>query len=154
MARNNDLVVTAGLNIEASVVQIEKDLKQVNDRLSADHALKIIANVDLGKTTQRINSQLATISKNLNLNIPKIELGMTDGGGTTLINNVSHIVDNVEGKIEELRKNLAEKFGVSVDKIVTSTIKNAKGQINSFSFDLTKLSGEVEKFSYKVSRAK
>ena len=35
MARNNDLVVTAGLNIEASVAQIEKDLKQVNDRLSA-----------------------------------------------------------------------------------------------------------------------
>ena len=69
MARNNDLVVTAGLNIEASVAQIEKDLKQVNDRLSTDHALKIIANVDLSKTTQRINSQLATISKNLNLNI-------------------------------------------------------------------------------------
>lgn len=154
MARNNDLVVTAGLNIEASVAQIEKDLKQVNDRLSADHALKIIANVDLGKTTQRINSQLATISKNLNLNIPKIELGMADGGGTALINNVSHIVDNVEDKIEELRKNLAEKFGVSVDKIVTNTIKNAKGQINSFSFDLTKLSGEVEKFSYNVNRTK
>lgn len=154
MARNNDLVVTAGLNIEASVAQIEKDLKQVNDRLSADHALKIIANVDLSKTTQRINSQLATISKNLNLNIPKIELGMADGGGAALINNVSHIVDNVEDKIEELRKALAEKFKVGIDKIVTSTVKNASGQINSFSLDLTKLSGEVEKFNYKVSRTK
>ena len=28
MARNNDLVVTAGLNIEASVAQIEKDLNK------------------------------------------------------------------------------------------------------------------------------
>ena len=154
MARNNDLVVTAGLNIEASVAQIEKDLKQVNDRLSADHALKIIANVDLSKTTQRINSQLATISKNLNLNIPKIELGMADGGGTALINNVDHIVDDVEDKILELKQNLAKEFGVNIEKIITNTVKNARGQISSFSFDLTKLSGDVEKFNYTVNRKK
>lgn len=154
MARNNDLVVTAGLNIEASVTQIEKDLKQVNDRLSADHALKIIANVDLSKTTQRINSQLATISKNLNLNIPKIELGMADGGGTALINNVDHIVDDVENKILELKQNLAKEFGVNIEKIITNTVKNARGQISSFSFDLTKLSGDVEKFNYTVNRQK
>jgi hypothetical protein len=95
-----------------------------------------------------IQSQLA----NVKINAPQIDLGV--GGGSELINNVSHIVDSVEDKIEELRKNLAEKFGVSVDKIVTNTVKNAKGQINSFSFDLTKLSGEVEKFSYNVSRTK
>ena len=152
---DNRIEIVARLDTSrAAVVKIEADLSKITDQLNKDQALRIIANVDLGKTTQRINSQLATISKNLNLNIPKIELGMADGGGTALINNVSHIVDNVEDKIEELRKNLAEKFGVSIDKIVTNTIKNAKGQINSFSFDLTKLSGEVEKFSYKVSRAK
>lgn len=152
---DNRIEIVARLDTSrAAVVKIEADLSKITDQLNKDQALKIIANVDLGKTTQRINSQLATISKNLNLNIPKIELGMADGGGTALINNVSHIVDNVEDKIEELRKNLAEKFSVSVDKIVTNTIKNAKGQINSFSFDLTKLSGEVEKFSYKVSRTK
>ena len=152
---DNRIEIVARLDTSrAAVIKIEADLSKITDQLNKDQALKIIANVDLGKTTQRINSQLATISKNLNLNIPKIELGMADGGGTALINNVSHIVDNVEDKIEELRKNLAEKFGVSVDKIVTNTIKNAKGQINSFSFDLTKLSGEVEKFSYNVSRTK
>lgn len=152
---DNRIEIVARLDTSrAAVVKIEADLSKITDQLNKDQALKIIANVDLSKTTQRINSQLATISKNLNLNIPKIELGMADGGGTALINNVSHIVDNVEDKIEELRKNLAEKFGVSVDKIVTNTIKNAKGQINSFSFDLTKLSGEVEKFSYNVSRTK
>jgi hypothetical protein len=152
---DNRIEIVARLDTSrAAVVKIEADLSKITDQLNKDQALKIIANVDLSKTTQRINSQLATISKNLNLNIPKIELGMADGGGTALINNVSHIVDSVEDKIEELRKNLAEKFGVSVDKIVTNTVKNAKGQINSFSFDLTKLSGEVEKFSYNVSRTK
>ena len=102
MARNNDLVVTAGLNIEASVAQIEKDLKQVNDRLSADHALKIIANVDLGKTTQRINSQLATISKNLNLNIGKVDVG------TNVTNIVSEIHNALSGTNTDFKINVNE----------------------------------------------
>lgn len=91
MARNNDLVVTAGLNIEASVAQIEKDLKQVNDRLSADHALKIIANVDLSKTTQRIQSQLTTLSKNLSLN-----LGGLNISSSAINTEVSSVVSTIQ----------------------------------------------------------
>lgn len=100
MARNNDLVVTAGLNIEASVAQIEKDLKQVNDRLSADHALKIIANIDLSKTTQRINSQLATISKNLKLDIPKVEIG------TNISNTTNNIMSGIQKESEQVAKSI------------------------------------------------
>lgn len=91
MARNNDLVVTAGLNIEASVAQIEKDLKQVNDRLSADHALKIIANVDLSNTTQRIQSQLTTLSKNLSLN-----LGGLNINSSAINTEVSSVVSTIQ----------------------------------------------------------
>ena len=46
MAKNNDLVVTAGLNIEASVAQIKEDLKQIGDKLSANHALSITCGID------------------------------------------------------------------------------------------------------------
>lgn len=152
---DNRIEIVARLDTSrAAVVKIEADLSKITDQLNKDQALKIIANVDLGKTTQRINSQLATISKNLNLNIPKIEFGMTDGGGTALINNVDHIVDDVEDKILELKQNLAKEFGVNIEKIITNTVKNARGQISSFSLDLTKLSGEVEKFNYTVSRTK
>ena len=91
MAKNNDLVVTAGLNIEASVAQIEKDLKQVNDRLSADHALEIIANVDLSKTTQRIQSQLTTLSKNLSLN-----LGGLNINSSAINTEVSSVVSTIQ----------------------------------------------------------
>lgn len=152
---DNRIEIVARLDTSKSaVVKIEADLSKITDQLNKDKALRIIANVDLGKTTQRINSQLATISKNLNLNIPKIELGMTDGGGTALINNVDHIVDDVENKILELKQNLAKEFGVNIEKIITNTVKNARGQISSFSFDLTKLSGDVEKFNYTVNRQK
>lgn len=152
---DNRIEIVARLDTSrAAVVKIEADLSKITDQLNKDQALRIIANVDLGKTTQRINSQLATISKNLNLNIPKIELGMADGGGTALINNVDHIVDDVEDKILELKQNLAKEFGVNIEKIITNTVKNARGQISNFSFDLTKLSGDVEKFNYTVNRKK
>ena len=102
MARNNDLVVTAGLNIEASVAQIEKDLKQVNDRLSADHALKIIANVDLSKTTQRIQSQLTTLSKNLSLNL----------GGLNI--NSSAINTEVSSVVSAIQKTLGSAANIQL----------------------------------------
>lgn len=142
---DNMIELVASLNITDSAEQINKtDIPLLKDKIEA---IKIKCELDADGIAS-IKSQLA----NIKINAPQIDLGV--GGGSELINNVSHIVDSVEDKIEELRKNLAEKFGVSVDKIVTNTIKNAKGQINSFSFDLTKLSGEVEKFSYNVNRTK
>lgn len=142
---DNMIELVASLNVDDSAKQINKvDIPLLQDKIKG---IKIKCELDT-EGISSIQSQLA----NIKINAPQIDLGV--GGGSELINNVSHIVDNVEDKIEELRKNLAEKFGVSVDEIVTNTIKNAKGQINSFSFDLTKLSGEVEKFSYKVSRTK
>lgn len=142
---DNMIELVASLNVSDSAEQINKvDIPKLQKKIEG---IKIKCELDTNGIAS-IKSQLA----NIKINAPQIDLGV--GGGSELINNVSHIVDNVEDKIEELRKNLAEKFGVSVDEIVTNTVKNAKGQINSFSFDLTKLSGEVEKFSYKVNRIK
>lgn len=154
---DNRIEIVARLDTSRSaILKIEADLSNISDKLNADKALKIIANIDLSKTTQRIQSQLTTISKNLKIDVPKIDLGLAGNrtGGSELINNVSHIVDDVEDKILELKQTLANEFGVSIDKIVTNTIKNARGQISSFSFDLTKLGGEVEKFNYTVNRKK
>lgn len=142
---DNMIELVASLNINDSAKQINTvDIPKLQKKIEG---IKIKCELDT-EGISSVQSQLA----NIKINAPQIDLGV--GGGSELINNVSHIVDSVEDKIEELRKNLAEKFGVSVDKIVTNTIKNAKGQINSFSFDLTKLSGEVEKFSYNVNRTK
>ena len=143
---DNRIEIVARLDTSrAAVVKIEADLSKISDQLNKDQALKIIANIDLSKSTQRIQSQLATISKNIKIDIPKIDLSLASGdsSGSALINNVDHIVDDVENRISELKQNLAKEFGVNIEKIITNTVKNARGQISSFSFDLTKLSGEV-----------
>lgn len=121
MARNNDLVVTAGLNVEASVEQIERDLKQVNDKLSADHALKIIANVDLSKTTQRIQSQLTTLSKNLKLDIGKIDVGT----------NVTSVVSEMHNALSNTNTN----FKINVDE---SALDNMKDSLHNIGLELEK----------------
>lgn len=142
---DNMIELVASLDVNDSANQINTvDIPKLQKKIEG---IKIKCELDT-EGISSIQSQLA----NIKINAPQIDLGV--GGGSELINNVSHIVDNVEDKIEELRKNLAEKFGVSVDKIVTNTVKNARGQISSFSFDLTKLSDDVEKFNYTVNRQK
>lgn len=153
MANDSKIVITAGLQIPETVNTITGDLGQVTDVLNKKHALKIVANIDLGKTTQRIQSQLATINKNLKIEIPKVDMGLSGGNGE-IINDVEHLADDVEKRISELKQSLAKEFNVDIDKIITNTVKNAQNQITSFSFDLTKLNGEIEKFNYKVSRTK
>lgn len=99
---NNDLMVTVGLNVDASVDNIEKQLKTVNERLDKDHALKIIGNIDLGKTTQRIQSQLATISKNLNLDI----------GGINL--NTANINNSISQSVSAIKAGLTKGIDVNI----------------------------------------
>ena len=159
MARNNDLVVTAGLNIEASVAQIEKDLKQVDDRLSADHALKIIANVDLGKTTQRINSQLATISKNLNLNIGKVDVG------TNVTNIVSEIHNALSGTNTDFKINVNENalddmknslhgIGLEIEKDIDDAkgIQKIVDYFKELDIQVTKVKPKFEETSDSVKK--
>jgi len=95
-------MVTVGLNVDASVDNIEKQLKTVNERLDKDHALKIIGNIDLGKTTQRIQSQLATISKNLNLDI----------GGINL--NTANINNSISQSVSAIKAGLTKGIDVNI----------------------------------------
>ena len=156
MADDNRIEIVASLDKPKSVSTITNDLSWVTDKLNVNRALKVTANIDLSKTTQRIQSQLATISSNLTINVPKISFDSAGGISekNKVVSDVTHIADEVDTKIEEIRANLAKKFGVDVSKIVTNTVKNAKGEISSFSFELTKLGGSIEKFNYKISQKK
>ena len=150
---DNRIEIVASLDIPKTVSTIEKDLEEVKKQLDRDKALSIVCSIDQNSITN-IQNQLNVLSKNLKIEIPKIDFGVSSSNGSALINNVEHIVDDVEDRISELKQNLAKEFGVNIEKIITNTVKNARGQISSFSFDLTKLSGEVEKFNYTVNRQK
>lgn len=142
---DNKIDLIARLNVEDSAKKINQtDIPKLQKKIEG---IKIKCKLDTDSVTS-IQSQLA----NVKINAPQIDLGV--GNGSELINNVSHIVDDVENKILELKQNLAKEFGINIEKIITNTVKNARGQISSFSFDITKLSGDVEKFNYTVNRQK
>lgn len=142
MARNNDLVVTAGLNIEASVAQIEKNLKQVNDRLSADHALKIIANVDLSKTTQRIQSQLTTISKNLKLDI----------GGFTFDKNIDNAVSVIQNSLSNIKTGI--KIPVDIDENAIENVGDSLRNLGLESKDIERLTKYFQDLDVAITKIK
>lgn len=147
---DNMIELVASLNVTDSAEQINRvDIPKLQKKIEG---IKIKCELDADGITS-IQTQLNSISRNLKMQVPKIDMGLT-GGGKDVINNVEHLADSVEKRISELKQNLAKEFGVDVNRIITNTVKNAQDQITSFSFDLTKLSGKVEKFNYEVSRKK
>lgn len=74
MARDNELIISAGLDIPKTSENISKDLQGIGDKLSSTRTLKVVGNIDLSKTTTRIQSQLNTISKNLSIKIGDVDL--------------------------------------------------------------------------------
>lgn len=147
---DNMIELVASLNVTDSAEQINRvDIPKLQKKIEG---IKIKCELDADGITS-IQTQLDSISKNLKMQVPKIDMGLA-GGGKDAINDVKHLADNVEKRISELKQNLAKEFGVDVDRIITNTVKNAQNQITSFSFDLTKLSGKVEKFNYEVNRKK
>lgn len=143
---DNMIELVASLNVTDSAEQInEVDIPKLQKKIEG---IKIKCELDTDGITS-IQTQLNSISKNLKMQVPKIDMGLAGGG-----KDVKHLADNVEKRISELKQNLAKEFGVDVNRIITNTVKNAQDQITSFSFDLTKLSGKVEKFNYEVNRKK
>lgn len=161
MANGSKIVITAGLQIPETVSTVEKELKVVGEKVSADHALKIVANVDLSKTTQRIQSQLATLSKNLSLN-----LGGLNINSSAINTEVSSVVSTIQktlgsaaniqlhvdsrpinefverledvgvgGKIIDQLKSKLESLNIVITKIVPqfTQLKGGEQQLTSFS---------------------
>ena len=63
MAKNNDLVVTAGLNIEASTEQIKTELGDIGKDLSDKKALKITCHID-STSVRSMQTELSKATKN------------------------------------------------------------------------------------------
>ena len=126
MANDSKIVITAGLQIPETVSTVEKELKAVGEKVSADRALKIVANVDLSKTTQRIQSQLATISKNFNLNIGNIQASANTTNVVSQMNNISAAANKTKQSVQEVNQSLA-----NISKIEPfSPMVNDKGLVD------------------------
>ncbi len=171
---DNRIEIVARLDTSrAAVVKIEADLSKIADQANKDQALRIIANLDLGKTTQRINSQLATISKNINLDLGGLNINAS--AVNAQVNNVVSSIQkmlgsaaNIElhidkapinrfvehlkevgvgGKIVDQLKEKLESLNVVITKIVPqfTQLKGGEQQLTSFSVTgLDKVGNTVE----------
>lgn len=160
---DNKIEIVASLDIPESVSTVGKDLKQVADQINSEKGLKITCNIDLSKTTQRIQSQLATIGKNFVLNVPKITFGAdtsgiqdsvkkaTDGANQAK-NEVVNITRSINSAVDDMKSKLATKFGVDADKIITNFSKDAAGELTKVALTVAKTTGEIEKFEYSITK--
>ena len=103
---DNRIVIVARLDTsKQAALKIEADLSKISDQVNKDQGFKVIANIDLGKTTQRINSQLATISKNLNLNIGNVQVNTS--GIQQSMNATANAAKNATSQVNQLSQSLA-----------------------------------------------
>ena len=98
MAKDTDsLLLTASLDIDGTYKKIkEEDIAKLNAKLANDNSarVKIVGGLDLNKTQSLIQSQIATIGKNLKLNIGQID---TNSLNTALSNVQNKVVGTNNG---------------------------------------------------------
>ena len=121
MAKDNDgLFLTASLNISQTADNIKEEIKKLNNILANDKSaqVKIIGGLDLNKTQSLIQSQIATISKNLRLNIGQIDfkgIGNTQSI-TNSFNNIQVQANNVTNSLT----NLADEFKKPIKPVLNT----------------------------------
>ena len=111
MAKDTDgLFLTASLDIDGTYKKIkEEDITKLNAKLANDNSarVKIVGGLDLNKTQSLIHSQIATISKNLKLNIGSID---TSGFNTQNITDGLNNIQTQTNQVANSLTNLADKF--------------------------------------------
>lgn len=123
MAKDIDgLFLSGSLNIQQTANNIKEEIKKLNVILDSDKSarVKIVGGLNLDKTQSLIQSQIATISKNLKLNIGQID--------TSSLNTV---LSNVQNKVIGMNNGLSIKPVID-GKIIEDTdtlIKTVVGKL-------------------------
>lgn len=139
MARDNELIITAGLDIPQTTEDISTDLEKVGDKLNADHALKITCNIDVSKTTQAIQSQLNTISKDFSIKIGNIDLNTSTSNTVKNFDAISDSAEKASEKIAETKKRLADLDSKFTKPIKIVELADAEAIISKLKNQLSSL---------------
>lgn len=139
MARDNELIITAGLNTIQTTEDISEDLKDVGNKLNAKHALEIICNIDTSKTTQAIQSQLDTISEDLSIKIGNIDLNTSTSNAVKNFDAISDSAEKANEKIAETKKRLADLDSKFTKPIKIVELADAEAIISKLKNQLSSL---------------
>lgn len=169
----DDLKIRVPVELDTS--KVKDDMPKLNNVLANDnkaHA-KIIGELDLSKTQKKIQSQLATISKNLKIDIGGLNVTSIQNSIKVAEKQVTSSVKNIKYEIQNIDTTLAETFKAGFNKDgqidIVKTIGNARkvlsqfgnptfswtkdssGEVTQITAEVTSLTGQVEKLKYALN---
>lgn len=169
----DDLKIRVPVELDTS--KVKDDIPKLNNVLANDnkaHA-KIIGELDLNKTQKKIQSQLATISKNLKIDIGGLNVTSIQSSIKATEKQVTSSVKNIKHEIQNIDTTLAETFKAGFNKDgqidIVKTIENARkilsqfgnptfswtkdssGEVTQITAEVTSLTGQVEKLKYALN---
>lgn len=169
----DDLKIRVPVELDTS--KVKDDIPKLNNILANDnkaHA-KIIGELDLNKTQKKIQSQLATISKNLKIDIGGLNVTSIQSSIKVAEKQVTSSVKNIKHEIQNIDTTLAETFKAGFNKDgqidIVKTIENARkvlsqfgnptfswakdssGEVTQITAEVTSLTGQVEKLKYALN---
>lgn len=169
----DDLKIRVPVELDTS--KVKDDIPKLNNVLANDnkaHA-KIIGELDLNKTQKKIQSQLATISKNLKIDIGGLNVTSILNSIKAAEKQVTSSVKNIKHEIQNIDTTLAETFKAGFNKDgqidIVKTIENARkvlsqfgnptfswtkdssGEVTQITAEVTSLTGQVEKLKYALN---
>lgn len=169
----DDLKIRVPVELDTS--KVKDDIPKLNNVLANDnkaHA-KIIGELDLNKTQKKIQSQLATISKNLKIDIGGLNATSIQSSIKVAEKQVTSSVKNIKHEIQNIDTTLAETFKAGFNKDgqidIVKTVENARkvlsqfgnptfswtkdssGEVTQITAEVTSLTGQVEKLKYALN---
>ena len=161
--------------MELDTSKVKDDIPKLNNVLANDNKahVKIIGELDLSKTQKKIQSQLATISKNLKIDIGGLNVTSIQNSIKVAEKQVTSSVKNIKHEIQNIDTTLAETFKAGFNKDgqidIVKTIENARkvlsqfgnptfswtkdssGEVAQITAEVTSLTGQVEKLKYALN---
>lgn len=169
----DDLKIRVPVELDTS--KVKDDIPKLNNVLANDNKAyaKIIGELDLNKTQKKIQSQLATISKNLKIDIGGLNVTSIQSSIKAAEKQVTSSVKNIKHEIQNIDTTLAETFKAGFNKDgqidIIKTIENARkilsqfgnptfswtkdssGEVTQITAEVTSLTGQVEKLKYALN---
>lgn len=169
----DDLKIRVPVELDTS--RVKDDIPKLNNVLANDNKahVKIIGELDLSKTQKKIQSQLATISKNLKIDIGGLNVTSIQNSIKVAEKQVTSSVKNIKHEIQNIDTTLAETFKAGFNKDgqidIVKTIENARkvlsqfgnptfswtkdssGEVAQITAEVTSLTGQVEKLKYALN---
>lgn len=145
MAKDTDgLLLTASLDISKTVENIKENIKKLNTVLANDNSarVKIVGGLDLNKTQSLMQSQMATISKNLKLNIGQIGTSGFNSSNND-IKKYTDLIDKATTKLNNLQndstflKNSSNPQVAKIKQQIVELITNYQTLRDTLQGDLT-----------------